>query len=164
MFFLCSFSGNKKQIYRLFDNNFCIINTADWKLESHSWYYFQLNLYLSSGSSLIYRNQKYIVDCFCEQVATQFKSSLAGLTEILMTKEPWYVRCLKPNHCKQPGEPFTSHLLLVVLSAECFTRRCQWPLSHSPNLRSLWWCHGETSSQVPGVNGAPESQACWVCL
>uniref|UniRef100_A0A672LQN6 Unconventional myosin-Ih-like n=1 Tax=Sinocyclocheilus grahami TaxID=75366 RepID=A0A672LQN6_SINGR len=35
-------------------------------------------------------------------VATQFKSSLAGLTEILMTKEPWYVRCLKPNHCKQP--------------------------------------------------------------
>uniref|UniRef100_A0A672LQ48 Unconventional myosin-Ih-like n=1 Tax=Sinocyclocheilus grahami TaxID=75366 RepID=A0A672LQ48_SINGR len=37
-----------------------------------------------------------------ETVATQFKSSLAGLTEILMTKEPWYVRCLKPNHCKQP--------------------------------------------------------------
>uniref|UniRef100_A0A671NYN6 Unconventional myosin-Ih-like n=1 Tax=Sinocyclocheilus anshuiensis TaxID=1608454 RepID=A0A671NYN6_9TELE len=35
-------------------------------------------------------------------VATQFKSSLSGLTEILMTKEPWYVRCLKPNHCKQP--------------------------------------------------------------
>uniref|UniRef100_A0A8C2L8T8 Myosin IHb n=2 Tax=Cyprinus carpio TaxID=7962 RepID=A0A8C2L8T8_CYPCA len=35
-------------------------------------------------------------------VATQFKSSLAGLTEILMTKDPWYVRCLKPNHCKQP--------------------------------------------------------------
>uniref|UniRef100_A0A671NXG9 Unconventional myosin-Ih-like n=1 Tax=Sinocyclocheilus anshuiensis TaxID=1608454 RepID=A0A671NXG9_9TELE len=37
-----------------------------------------------------------------ETVATQFKSSLSGLTEILMTKEPWYVRCLKPNHCKQP--------------------------------------------------------------
>uniref|UniRef100_A0A8C1MFF4 Myosin IHb n=1 Tax=Cyprinus carpio TaxID=7962 RepID=A0A8C1MFF4_CYPCA len=37
-----------------------------------------------------------------ETVATQFKSSLAGLTEILMTKDPWYVRCLKPNHCKQP--------------------------------------------------------------
>uniref|UniRef100_A0A8C9T1K2 Myosin IHb n=1 Tax=Scleropages formosus TaxID=113540 RepID=A0A8C9T1K2_SCLFO len=37
------------------------------------------------------------------QVATQFKSSLAGLTEILMSKEPWYVRCLKPNNSKQSG-------------------------------------------------------------
>ncbi|KPP60780.1 hypothetical protein Z043_121189, partial [Scleropages formosus] len=38
-----------------------------------------------------------------ETVATQFKSSLAGLTEILMSKEPWYVRCLKPNNSKQSG-------------------------------------------------------------
>ncbi|KAL6463638.1 hypothetical protein MHYP_G00280290 [Metynnis hypsauchen] len=36
-------------------------------------------------------------------VATQFKSSLAGLMEILMSKEPWYVRCLKPNEGKHPG-------------------------------------------------------------
>ncbi|KAG9335065.1 hypothetical protein JZ751_005740, partial [Albula glossodonta] len=38
-----------------------------------------------------------------ETVATQFKSSLAGLADILMAKEPWYVRCLKPNDGKQPG-------------------------------------------------------------
>ncbi|XP_035246773.1 unconventional myosin-Ih isoform X2 [Anguilla anguilla] len=38
-----------------------------------------------------------------ETVATQFKNSLAGLTDILMAKEPWYVRCLKPNDSKQPG-------------------------------------------------------------
>lgn len=38
------------------------------------------------------------------QVVTQFKNSLVGLTEILMTKEPWYVRCIKPNEAKQPGE------------------------------------------------------------
>uniref|UniRef100_A0A6Q2YKS6 Myosin IHb n=1 Tax=Esox lucius TaxID=8010 RepID=A0A6Q2YKS6_ESOLU len=38
-----------------------------------------------------------------ETVATQFKSSLVGLTEILMSKEPWYVRCIKPNEGKQPG-------------------------------------------------------------
>uniref|UniRef100_A0A4W5Q9S7 Myosin IH n=1 Tax=Hucho hucho TaxID=62062 RepID=A0A4W5Q9S7_9TELE len=38
-----------------------------------------------------------------ETVATQFKSSLVGLTEILMSKEPWYVRCMKPNEGKQPG-------------------------------------------------------------
>lgn len=37
------------------------------------------------------------------QVVTQFKSSLVGLTEILMSKEPWYVRCIKPNEAKQPG-------------------------------------------------------------
>ncbi|KTG37894.1 hypothetical protein cypCar_00006137 [Cyprinus carpio] len=50
--------------------------------------------FLDKNNDLLYRNIK--------EVATQFKSSLAGLTEILMTKEPWYVRCLKPNHCKQP--------------------------------------------------------------
>uniref|UniRef100_A0A8C8IU03 Myosin IHa n=1 Tax=Oncorhynchus tshawytscha TaxID=74940 RepID=A0A8C8IU03_ONCTS len=33
----------------------------------------------------------------------QFKSSLLGLTDILMSKEPWYVRCLKSNESKQPG-------------------------------------------------------------
>uniref|UniRef100_A0A668AES6 Myosin IHb n=1 Tax=Myripristis murdjan TaxID=586833 RepID=A0A668AES6_9TELE len=38
-----------------------------------------------------------------ETVVTQFKSSLVGLTEILMSKEPWYVRCIKPNEGKQPG-------------------------------------------------------------
>uniref|UniRef100_A0A8C9YLY2 Unconventional myosin-Ih-like n=1 Tax=Sander lucioperca TaxID=283035 RepID=A0A8C9YLY2_SANLU len=37
------------------------------------------------------------------QVVTQFKSSLVSLTEILMSKEPWYVRCIKPNEAKQPG-------------------------------------------------------------
>lgn len=37
-------------------------------------------------------------------MVTQFKSSLVGLTEILMSKEPWYVRCIKPNEAKQPGE------------------------------------------------------------
>ncbi|XP_013859201.1 unconventional myosin-Ih [Austrofundulus limnaeus] len=39
-----------------------------------------------------------------ETVVTQFKNSLVGLTEILMSKEPWYVRCIKPNEAKQPGQ------------------------------------------------------------
>lgn len=39
---------------------------------------------------------------------TQFKSSLVGLIEILGTKEPWYVRCIKPNEAKEPGEHFSS--------------------------------------------------------
>ncbi|KAG9261555.1 unconventional myosin-Ic [Astyanax mexicanus] len=39
-----------------------------------------------------------------ETVATQFKNSLLGLTEILMAKEAWYVRCLKSNDNKQSGK------------------------------------------------------------
>lgn len=42
--------------------------------------------------------------CFTTQVVTQFKNSLTGLTEILLSKEPWYVRCIKPNEAKQPGQ------------------------------------------------------------
>uniref|UniRef100_A0A3P8WT86 Myosin IH n=1 Tax=Cynoglossus semilaevis TaxID=244447 RepID=A0A3P8WT86_CYNSE len=38
-----------------------------------------------------------------ETVATQFKSSLLKLTEILMAKEAWYIRCLKSNESKQTG-------------------------------------------------------------
>uniref|UniRef100_A0A3B3IL63 Myosin IH n=1 Tax=Oryzias latipes TaxID=8090 RepID=A0A3B3IL63_ORYLA len=38
------------------------------------------------------------------QVATQFKSSLLKLTEMLMAKQAWYIRCLKSNESKQPGQ------------------------------------------------------------
>lgn len=33
--------------------------------------------------------------------ASQFKTSLALLVEILMKKEPSYIRCIKPNDLKQ---------------------------------------------------------------
>uniref|UniRef100_A0A8C2AZD9 Myosin IHb n=1 Tax=Cyprinus carpio TaxID=7962 RepID=A0A8C2AZD9_CYPCA len=73
--------------------------------------------FIDKNNDLLYRNIKevrgFAIACILSwpdisekiidiNVATQFKSSLAGLTEILMTKDPWYVRCLKPNHCKQP--------------------------------------------------------------
>uniref|UniRef100_A0A8C4ZE02 Myosin IH n=1 Tax=Gadus morhua TaxID=8049 RepID=A0A8C4ZE02_GADMO len=38
-----------------------------------------------------------------ETVATQFKSSLLKLTESLLAKDAWYVRCLKSNESKKPG-------------------------------------------------------------
>ncbi|XP_036264522.1 unconventional myosin-Ic isoform X2 [Pipistrellus kuhlii] len=38
-----------------------------------------------------------------ETVATQFKMSLLQLVEILQSKEPAYIRCIKPNDAKQPG-------------------------------------------------------------
>uniref|UniRef100_A0A3B3QQ36 Unconventional myosin-Ih-like n=1 Tax=Paramormyrops kingsleyae TaxID=1676925 RepID=A0A3B3QQ36_9TELE len=64
--------------------------------------------FLDKNNDLLYRNIK---DVSFSQVTssqqahnpTQFKSSLMGLTEILTSKEPWYVRCLKPNDAKQPG-------------------------------------------------------------
>ncbi|XP_046900302.1 unconventional myosin-Ih [Hypomesus transpacificus] len=78
--------------------------------------------FLDKNNDLLYRNIKEVMrqsknaivkHCFPssepdtkrrpETVATQFKASLVGLAEILMAKEPWYVRCLKPNDGKQPG-------------------------------------------------------------
>ncbi|PRD33328.1 UNVERIFIED_CONTAM: Unconventional myosin-Ic [Trichonephila clavipes] len=35
--------------------------------------------------------------------ATQFKTSLSALMSTLMSKEPWYIRCIKPNDNKWPG-------------------------------------------------------------
>uniref|UniRef100_H9GEN3 Myosin motor domain-containing protein n=1 Tax=Anolis carolinensis TaxID=28377 RepID=H9GEN3_ANOCA len=37
------------------------------------------------------------------QAVTQFKTSLSKLMEILMSKEPSYIRCIKLNDAKQPG-------------------------------------------------------------
>ncbi|KAM9306346.1 unconventional myosin-Ih [Pholidichthys leucotaenia] len=79
--------------------------------------------FLDKNNDLLYRNGKEVMrqsknaiikHCFPssepdskkrpETVVTQFKNSLVGLTEILMSKEPWYVRCIKPNEAKQPGK------------------------------------------------------------
>ena len=38
------------------------------------------------------------------QVGTQFKNSLSSLLEILISKEPSYIRCIKPNESKEPSE------------------------------------------------------------
>ncbi|XP_051278013.1 unconventional myosin-Ih [Dicentrarchus labrax] len=79
--------------------------------------------FLDKNNDLLYRNIKDLIcqsknaivrECFAtvdpdsrrrpETVATQFKSSLLKLTEILMAKEAWYIRCLKSNESKQPGQ------------------------------------------------------------
>ncbi|KAG8145971.1 hypothetical protein E2320_012406 [Naja naja] len=39
-----------------------------------------------------------------ETVATQFKTSLSSLIDILMSKEPSYIRCIKPNGDKEPDK------------------------------------------------------------
>ncbi|XP_015784428.1 myosin-IB [Tetranychus urticae] len=38
-----------------------------------------------------------------ETAITQFKNSLNNLMETLLSKEPWYVRCIKPNDHKRQG-------------------------------------------------------------
>lgn len=71
---------------------------------------------------------------FLLQVVTQFKSSLVGLTEILMSKEPWYVRCIKPNEAKQPGEALQTLRMSAGVTI--------WSLEKKP-------CYGWTSCLSP---------------
>ncbi|XP_053136397.1 unconventional myosin-Ih isoform X2 [Hemicordylus capensis] len=79
--------------------------------------------FLEKNNDLLYRNLKEVLckskngilrECFHlseldnrrrpETVATQFKNSLASLIEILMSKEPSYIRCIKPNDDKAPDK------------------------------------------------------------
>ncbi|KAM4576529.1 unconventional myosin-Ih [Odontesthes bonariensis] len=79
--------------------------------------------FLDKNNDLLYRNIKDLMcqsknaivrECFAtmetenkrrpETVATQFKGSLLKLTEMLMAKEAWYIRCLKSNESKKPGQ------------------------------------------------------------
>ncbi|XP_063795200.1 unconventional myosin-Ih [Pseudophryne corroboree] len=79
--------------------------------------------FLEKNNDLLYRNLKEVViksknyilrDCFHaseldnrkrpDTVTTQFKHSLSSLIEILMSKEPAYIRCIKPNNDKLPGK------------------------------------------------------------
>lgn len=47
---------------------------------------------------------------FTTQVGTQFKNSLSNLLELLTSKEPSYIRCIKPNERKEPSESPTRRL------------------------------------------------------
>ncbi|XP_058853990.1 unconventional myosin-Ic isoform X2 [Acipenser ruthenus] len=81
---------------------------------------YNVNGFLDKNNDLLFRNlkeamcqseNKILNLCFDqsdltdkkrpETAATQFKASLAKLMEILMSKEPSYVRCIKPNDAKQ---------------------------------------------------------------
>ncbi|XP_043910277.1 unconventional myosin-Ic isoform X1 [Protopterus annectens] len=83
---------------------------------------YNVNGFLDKNNDLLFRNLKETVsesentilnECFSkseltdkkrpETAATQFKNSLAKLMEILMSKEPSYIRCIKPNDAKQAG-------------------------------------------------------------
>ncbi|XP_059920754.1 unconventional myosin-Ih [Gadus macrocephalus] len=55
-----------------------------------------------------------------ETVATQFKSSLLKLTESLLAKDAWYVRCLKSNESKKPGNGETHPVHWVLLGSTGF--------------------------------------------
>uniref|UniRef100_A0A3Q2Q2K2 Myosin Ic, paralog b n=1 Tax=Fundulus heteroclitus TaxID=8078 RepID=A0A3Q2Q2K2_FUNHE len=81
---------------------------------------YNVNGFLDKNNDLLFRNlkevmcmseNKILTQCFDrdelsdkkrpDTAATQFKASLAKLMEILMSKEPSYVRCIKPNDSKQ---------------------------------------------------------------
>ncbi|XP_005869853.1 PREDICTED: unconventional myosin-Ih [Myotis brandtii] len=48
--------------------------------------------------------QTFLVEKLEEKVGTQFKTSLSSLLEILISKEPSYIRCIKPNERKEPSK------------------------------------------------------------
>ncbi|XP_038619759.1 unconventional myosin-Ih [Tachyglossus aculeatus] len=79
--------------------------------------------FLDKNNDLLFRNLKEVLcsskngivkECFLTSelenrkrpntVGTQFKNSLASLMDILMSKEPSYIRCIKPNEGKEPGK------------------------------------------------------------
>uniref|UniRef100_A0AAR2J9W4 Myosin motor domain-containing protein n=1 Tax=Pygocentrus nattereri TaxID=42514 RepID=A0AAR2J9W4_PYGNA len=78
---------------------------------------YNINGFLDKNNDLLYRNLKEVIMMMivrrqsnfrftllsCGQAATQFKLSLAKLMDILMSKQPSYIRCIKPNDAKQPG-------------------------------------------------------------
>ncbi|XP_054649883.1 unconventional myosin-Ic-like isoform X2 [Dunckerocampus dactyliophorus] len=83
---------------------------------------YNVNGFLDKNNDLLFRNlkevmcmseNKILTQCFNREelsdkkrpdtAATQFKASLAKLMEILMSKEPSYIRCIKPNDSKQAG-------------------------------------------------------------
>uniref|UniRef100_A0A8C8WTL9 Myosin IH n=1 Tax=Panthera leo TaxID=9689 RepID=A0A8C8WTL9_PANLE len=79
--------------------------------------------FLEKNNDLLYRhlkevlcssNNRILKECFLvaelenrrrpPTVGTQFKNSLSSLLEILISKEPSYIRCIKPNERKEPSK------------------------------------------------------------
>ncbi|XP_058137514.1 unconventional myosin-Ih isoform X1 [Dasypus novemcinctus] len=79
--------------------------------------------FLEKNNDLLYRHLKEVLcrsrnsilsECFLvaelenrrrpPTVGTQFKNSLSSLLEILISKEPSYIRCIKPNEGKEPSK------------------------------------------------------------
>ncbi|XP_055003295.1 unconventional myosin-Ih [Sorex araneus] len=79
--------------------------------------------FLEKNNDLLYRHLKEVLcqsqnrilqECFLAAelenrrrpptVGTQFKNSLSSLLEILISKEPSYIRCIKPNERKEPSK------------------------------------------------------------
>jgi len=86
---------------------------------------------------------------------TQFKTSLGELMVILMSKEPSYVRCIKPNDYKQPNA-FDEHIirhqvkylglmenLRVRRAGFCYRRQFQIFLQRYKSLCPATWPHWE---------------------
>uniref|UniRef100_A0A8D1HEQ4 Unconventional myosin-Ih n=1 Tax=Sus scrofa TaxID=9823 RepID=A0A8D1HEQ4_PIG len=85
--------------------------------------HFQTERFLEKNNDLLYRHLKEVLcrsrnrilkECFLvaelenrrrpPTVGTQFKNSLSSLLEILISKEPSYIRCIKPNERKEPNK------------------------------------------------------------
>lgn len=105
-------SASRKSVLR---HEFCLVHYAGPVT-------YDVNGFLDKNSDLLYRDLKQVmigasgnaIACQLfeqseldskkrpETAATQFKLSVAQLMDILMSKQPSYVRCIKPNHDKKP--------------------------------------------------------------
>lgn len=52
-----------------------------------------------------------------DTAATQFKNSLNQLMEILMNKEPSYIRCIKPNDDQKSGVCILVNIMQFIFLA-----------------------------------------------
>jgi len=102
---------------------------------------------LSDSLISVYQHSHVCHFVVTNQVVTQFKNSLVGLTEILMSKEPWYLRCIKPNEAKRPGETLCLKIFLDKL-IQYNTIQCTMLVSQhkkvdycgvSHDVRALWF-------------------------
>uniref|UniRef100_A0A3P9PAZ3 Unconventional myosin-Ih-like n=1 Tax=Poecilia reticulata TaxID=8081 RepID=A0A3P9PAZ3_POERE len=114
--------GHPHFVHKLADKNTRkTLERGDFRLLHYAGEVTYCVVFLDKNNDLLYRSGKEVMQhsknaiikhCFPssepdnkkrpETVVTQFKNSLVGLTEILTSKEPWYVRCIKPNESKQP--------------------------------------------------------------
>lgn len=54
-----------------------------------------------------------------DTAVTQFKNSLNNLVDILMGKEPSYIRCIKPNDFKMSGKKIPKLINLYFILINC---------------------------------------------
>ncbi|TMS14289.1 Unconventional myosin-Ic [Larimichthys crocea] len=95
-----------------------------------------------------------------EMAATQFKNSLMKLMEILMSKEPSYVRCIKPNDAKQPAFSHYNHAQMASGISPCVLRRGPIGMADSQTVSRRCFETADIMERLQGESQVPAHPAC----